>query len=138
MSSHNADRICADHSCGNKARPGRYYCGTCANKVYRANNPIKVAYITLRQHARARNVKFSLTFQGFKETIDGTAYLINSGPGNNQLQIDRIIPELGYTDGNCQVLTGAQNKRKRWQDENVWKGKKYSHEQAKAAAGTPF
>src|SRR6478752_2526805 len=117
MSKAKGDRICASPCCGNKARKHRTVCGTCVMRKYRQNNVARAAYTNLRYHASCRGVLFSLTFKGFKETINGTDYLLRSGPGNNDLQIDRIIPELGYTDGNCQVLTGAENKRKRWQDE---------------------
>lgn len=139
MSSSKEDRICASPSCGNEPRKYRKFCGTCEMRKYRQKHSARAAYINLRYHASCRGVPFSLTFEGFKETIEGTDYLINSGPGNNQLQFDRIIPELGYADGNGQIITGRANKAKRWSDEKVWRAnKKYNHEQAKEAAGTPF
>ena len=103
------------------------------------DNPVKFLYNVLKGHARGRGIEFSLSFAHYREVVVSTDYINKRGPGPEDLTIDRIIPELGYTDGNIQVLTKRENVIKRNKDKEIWRPQRFtSYEQAKQINGTPF
>lgn len=60
-----------------------------------------------------------MTFAGFLAIPRINEYVWLKGRRKGDLTIDRIKSELGYEDGNCQVLTNEENNKKRW-DEDRW------------------
>lgn len=129
---------CQSPNCYNDTK-GRKFCGSCRARKYRANDPARFAYNNLKAHAKERGIEFSLTLQGFQDGIRDTTYLVNKGRMKYDDTIDRVIPELGYADGNIQVLSNCENIRKHHRDLRKKKIKvPYDYEQAKKDAGTPF
>lgn len=100
---------------GNLRISHRSVCDTCACRLFRANNPAREAYRQIRDRAQRRNQIFRLTFNEFLEAIKGTEYLSRRGTGTTELHLDRIKVHLGYVPGNLQVITTAENLRKRYE-----------------------
>lgn len=129
---------CQSPNCYNDTK-GRKFCSTCRSRKTREGYPLKHAFINLRSHAKERGIEFSLTLQGFQDGIRDTTYLVSKGRMKYDDTIDRIIPELGYADGNIQVLPLCDNIKKHYKDLRKKKIKvPYDYEQAKKDAGTPF
>lgn len=108
-------RYCASQ-CGNNAANGRRVCNSCRNKRYRSNNVIPVLYDRLRGHANARGIPFLLSFKYFRKWVIETDYINLRGRKAGDMTVDRIVPRLGYSDGNIQMLTNEANAKKRWTD----------------------
>lgn len=111
---------CSSISCFNDVKGTRKFCGTCYSRRWRERYPVKAAFNTLRYNAKRRNIFFGLSFDFFKKFCKRTAYIQLKGPGPNDMTIDRIIPELGYIDGNIQMITRIANTIKQRKDEKVW------------------
>lgn len=120
--------------CLNDARPGRTLCRGCERRKYRKLNRMREAYNTLRDHARARHVKFALTLDYWKLFCKRTNYLALAGHGKEDMTVDRVIPALGYIDGNIQMITRSANAKKRFQDAK----EKYKHQPAERDPDVPF
>ena len=107
--------------CGrNKAKRGSY-CYTCRRARYRDINPIAYAFDNLRQNAKRRGIKFLLTLEDFIDFLkEFPEYMFKKGRGKNDLTIDRKIDPLGYAPGNLQVLTNADNVRKKNKTARGW------------------
>lgn len=74
------------------------------------------AFHNIKHRAKQRGVFFALTFAHFKKFCKQTNYIALKGTSPDSLSVDRVIPRLGYVDGNIQVLSVAANSRKRWED----------------------
>lgn len=103
-------KVCSSPACGNMTK--RAKCPKCTSREYRANNPVRAAYLNLASHARERRIPFSLTFPHFETFCKETSYIELKGRNKNDLTIDRIDARKGYEDGNIQALTNTQNKKK--------------------------
>jgi hypothetical protein len=80
---------------------------------WRRQNPKQAAFATLRDHARGRRIKFTLTFAHFVEITTAAGYWNQSSDNfANCLSIDRIRAGMGYEDGNVQVITVSENSAK--------------------------
>lgn len=94
------------------------HCTTCDKKKWRANNPMKAAYQTLRQNTRRRSKQqgkpkpFTITFEDFKKFCYETNYMAGKGRNRLSYSIDCIIEELGYVPGNLQKLPVPINSQK--------------------------
>lgn len=97
-----------DGCCNVKAR-GRKICYTHYTQRFKQNNPVKYAFFVLKNNAKRRGKKFSLSFNHFESIINNTAYMSLKGRCSGDLSIDRIKEELGYEDGNIQVVTNKAN-----------------------------
>ena len=76
---------------------------------WRANNPIKAAYVQLRDNAKRRRKIFTLTLEEFTSFCMATTYLDEKGRERHCLTIDRIDWDEGYHLWNLQVLTHKEN-----------------------------
>lgn len=76
---------------------------------WRARNPLRAIFFTLRDNARRRGHVFKLSFLHFKQIITENGYLENKGRRKFSLTIDKKIDALGYIDGNIQVLPNIEN-----------------------------
>lgn len=81
-------------------------------RLWRARNPTRDAYNNLRNKARIRKIKFTLTFDEFKGLSDAAGYVLNKGQTPDSLSIDRIDPDRGYEIDNVAVVTLAHNSSK--------------------------
>jgi hypothetical protein len=69
----------------------------------------------LKSNARRRGVFFNLSYDYFGQFCRETNYLSLRGRKKKQMSIDRIEEELGYIDGNLQMITNEANNKKRIQ-----------------------
>jgi len=97
--------------CGEKANKGNY-CYRCAQRRNRKNNPVVAAYQNLKDSAKRRGKEFSISIEYFKEFCHTTEYIKGKGIRVDGLHCDRINEQLGYIEGNIQVLPNGQNVRK--------------------------
>jgi len=87
-------------------------CCSCNYLQKKASNPVRVAYTSLKYHAKERGKEFSLTLEQFKEFCIKSNYLNCKGIEKHSYHIDRIDETKGYEIGNVQLLTNVQNVRK--------------------------
>jgi len=104
--------LCSVKGCRNKRKPDRRLCCRCHMKLWRARNPMRAAYHALKHGAKSRKIKFTITFDDFKEICTNTGYLAGRGQSPSDLHMDRINPNRGYEVDNLQVLTCSENSRK--------------------------
>jgi hypothetical protein len=96
----------------NDRAKGRKVCFSCKQKRYKENNPLPLAYNTLKQNAKRRKKSFSLTFLQFKEFCFETDYMVKKGTKSKSYHIDRIIELEGYHKDNIQTLENCKNSEK--------------------------
>lgn len=88
-------------------------------RAWRAAQPLRAAFATLRDHARARGIEFVITFEDFERFARETEYVERTGPFAQCLTVDRIENDRGYVPGNIQALTRAKNAEKRMKHDAV-------------------
>jgi hypothetical protein len=123
---------CAVNNCRNELPPSakvhrRKICSKCHTLRWRANNPISAVLAALRQRSKRKQIPFALTFAHLSALCEESGYLKERGRQRHQLHLDRKIVELGYVDGNIQVLTCSENTIKGNQERksaygNAWRG----------------
>lgn len=116
--------VCAVRFCTRRSRPqGDVLCHMHFMRRWRALNPDKAAYATLRAHAKYRRIPFSLKLEEFQKLAEETGYLDEKGTFKHNLHFDRIDPARGYCADNLQVVSCSENaakgNRERWLPENV-------------------
>lgn len=104
--------LCCVKFCRNHRIPGRLLCYRHKQGLWRLRNPMRSAYHNLKHHALARKIKFTLTFDQFKEVCDATGYLELKGNKAEDLHIDRVEANKGYSIDNIQVITCSENSKK--------------------------
>jgi hypothetical protein len=92
--------------------PNRSHCHACNKRSYRKRHAMRDAYQHLKDNSKRRGIYFDLTFEQFAEFCFETEYLTRRGRSRFSYSVDRIREELGYTAGNLQRLTIADNTRK--------------------------
>jgi len=113
--------ICSVAFCRNRKAKGARICYKHRMEKWRAANPMRSSYCTLRDHAKCRRLAFTITFEDYREICETTRYLDEKGNEKDCLQLDRIDPLRGYEPGNIEVITCSENTAKgnkeRWGDE---------------------
>lgn len=110
-----------------KAKPGHGMCGVrgCRNELaprkmsichkhwqqrWRMQSPKKSAYAMLRDHAKERGIKFTLTPDYFRGFCDAFARFDQSPDTYGQrMTVDRVDATRGYEEGNIAILTLTEN-----------------------------
>ena len=103
---------CSTKYCRNESAPGRVICWKCKSHQLKINNPVTYFLNALRVNAKRRNKQFDLTLEQFKKFCTETGYLNKKGRHGDNLSIDRIRGNEGYSINNIQVLTVSENVRK--------------------------
>lgn len=93
-------------------------CGSCYKAQWRAANPERAAFGIQRDHARARRIPFTLTFEQWWAVVEPSGYMDGRGCLRHQLHVDRLDPSKGYEVGNIRVITCEENVRR----DNVRRG----------------
>lgn len=70
---------------------------------------MRYAYKNWRNNCKRRGIKFEISFEYFVEFCQKTQILKRRGIYAESWHIDRKIDELGYVEGNLQVLTNTEN-----------------------------
>jgi hypothetical protein len=81
-------------------------------RLWRARNPMRAAFESLKAKARQRKITFTLLFSEFMEIAEATGYIENRGRSTTDLHMDRENPDEGYTLKNLRVITCSENSRK--------------------------
>jgi len=102
---------CKIKGCRKEAKKGRL-CYSCAVKNYKSRNPVRYAYAVMKGNAKRRKKVFNISFEYFKQFVINSSYMAGKGITKTGLHIDRIIEELGYVEGNLQILTNTENVKK--------------------------
>lgn len=74
---------------------------------------MKAAFNTLRDHARGRNIEFSISFECFRKFALRCRYLKNRGRDGESITVDRIDNLKGYVPGNIQPMSRSKNSEKK-------------------------
>ena len=90
----------------------RNTCCSCNYKQKKQSNPVRVAYTSLKCHAKERGKVFTLTLEQFTEFCVKSNYLNCKGIQKFSYHIDRVDETKGYEVGNLQLLTNTENIRK--------------------------
>jgi len=100
---------CLTPFCRRKARHLRHFCCTCQDRKWRAAHPMRYLLKNLRNHAKARGITFTVTFDQWVEFCLKTGYHEAVGVEPGSATVDRIDPRFGYHADNIRVLTHAEN-----------------------------
>jgi len=73
---------------------------------------MRYAFQTLKDHAKQRGIRFTLSFTLFRSFALQSDYLNRKGNGKKCLTVDRIKNTRGYVRGNIQALTRERNRDK--------------------------
>jgi len=96
--------LCITRYCRNpRAKNRGSFCSKCMMRVWRACNPMKARLAALRRRAQVKGIPYNLDL----EWLDG--FLTSNGYDPKLHHIDRISALGGYTKGNLQLLTIAEN-----------------------------
>ena len=87
-------------------------CPACISRKWRAENPVRAAWLNLKHNSKRRGKDFDLSFEEFEAFAIRTGYMKKKGRFAESWHIDRIEEEKGYTAQNIQVLTNTKNVRK--------------------------
>lgn len=106
--------ICVTSRCRNRLPSSatlhsNKHCSKCSMRVWRINSGHKAVMARLRERARERCIPFTLTLGQLAEIIGDSNYLVLKGRVRGLLHLDRIVPELGYVDGNVRVVSVTEN-----------------------------
>lgn len=89
------------------------------HKSYRERNPEQMLLSAARSRAKKKNIPFSLTVKDIVIPevcpvlgIPLVRHFDQHGGLDDSPSIDRIIPELGYVEGNIQVISRLANNMK--------------------------
>jgi hypothetical protein len=91
---------------------------------WRHFNERPAAYNTLRDHAKARKIKFDISIDYFLGLADAYAFFDHEAESRGEtLSIDRISTDRGYEVRNLRIITQSQNasreNKERWLPESV-------------------
>jgi len=96
-------------ACGEATAPRRTICYKCRTRGIRAKDPIRAIYYDLKRSAKKRNYEFAITLEYFKNIATEAKLVENRGRHAHSFTVDRIKNELGYIQGNIQILTRSEN-----------------------------
>ena len=102
---------CKRNYCRNLPKTGEV-CNTCRTREWRNKNPMRSAYLNLRNNSKRRGKIFKLTWEQFKRFCYQSDYIAGKGKTKESYTIDRKENDKGYVEGNLQILTLEDNSRK--------------------------
>ncbi len=107
---------CNIPNCKRLAIFGRKICFTHKFARWAKKNPMRVTYKNLKNRAKQRGKEFTLAFEEFKEFCERTNYIALKGIYPDDMTINRIYDDVGYTKDNIEMLTNRDNlaRRKHW------------------------
>lgn len=116
--------MCPVASCRNKSRTGRNKCmGLCHRHQqyrWRMKDTKRSAYTALRDHAKARKIPFTISYEYFRGMVDMLAtWDLKAESRGEVLTVDRIQAERGYEEGNLQIITHSQNSIKSHREKHL-------------------
>lgn len=112
---------------GQKCSNGCKFCTKHDHEMRKKKNPHLYWYGVLRRNAKRRKKVFTITLEYFIQFCNETNYINLKGKKSGSMTIDRKIDELGYIDGNLQILEVGANSRKQYVD--YWKHQEQGYEE---------
>lgn len=107
--------------CSKRTKDGGLLCHRHYQERWRNQNPEKSSFSTLRDHARGRGIRFTISLDYWKGLTDAFCYF--DPPEGEVVSIDRVDPARGYEPGNLRVislsLNVAKGNRERYLPEHV-------------------
>lgn len=109
------DGMCCVQGCRNRSAPRRkvgatQLCDRHWQQRWRMLNPKRSAYTALRDHAKARGIEFTLTYDYFLGLTDAYGYFEHQADSHGDvLSIDRVDATRGYLPGNVRIVTVSEN-----------------------------
>lgn len=109
--------LCMVPHCTKKHYKGAWICHKHRIENFKAENPLKYAYMVHKNNAKRRGHEHTLTLEEFIDfaTVK-TVYMDERGRTKSGLHIDRVDPKHGYHSWNIQALRNDDNVRKMHQD----------------------
>ena len=115
-----AKKRCLVIGCSKAARKGKAkVCCKHEHELRKERDPYLYWYGVLRRNARRRRKVFTISLEYFTQFCKEHDYINSKGRKSKSKTIDRMIDELGYIEGNLQILENGQNVRKKYSD--YWK-----------------
>lgn len=108
-------------------------CNVHRNQAAKAHDLAAWSYRKHKSNAKRRGILFTISLEYFRQFAIETEVLIGAGRTATSLHVDRKIDELGYVEGNLQVLTNTENVRK----ENLRRAKRKIYDYELAARLDP-
>jgi hypothetical protein len=108
--------MCPAFGCRKPVGKKKKYCPRHHHAYQKHTNLVGYTYSLLKGNAHKRGKAFDLTLDEFKNFCERTGYLINKGKSAGSASIDRIDPSKGYSIGNIQVISLADNSAKMHRD----------------------
>lgn len=106
---------CRTKACRGRLLASRHsvYCSKCDARRWKEMHPVNYHFAKLRNRAKERGHKFTLTKEKFAELWNG-GLAKNHGKTAFSLCVDRIDPAGGYRDDNVRLLTLSENSRRQF------------------------
>jgi len=119
ITQHKDKKLCKAFGCQNRRAKGRTLCHKHNKRLKKEMNPEAYYYDLLKQNAKRRGKEFNLTLTEFKEICAETGYMELKGKSGKSASLDRIDACKGYEKSNIQVISLAENSKKRFEDEKA-------------------
>lgn len=113
--------LCVMPGCTKPRGSERALCYMHKSRKEAIDNPIGYTFNALRNNAKRRHKKFSITLDEFKVWVAQTGYMDKKGKTGLSMSIDRPNNSKGYEIGNMRMMTLAGNSRKKFVDERLAK-----------------
>lgn len=114
--------LCWVKHCRNSRKHDRCLCNKHNMQRWRAKRECPAAYHTLKHHAKARRIKFTITVDYFRGLTDAYCFFKQDDP-DEILTIDRVEAHKGYEPGNLRVVSIsiniAKGNRERYLPEHI-------------------
>jgi hypothetical protein len=114
--------LCWVKGCRNMAKPDRCLCAKHQMQRWRSKDRVTADYCNLRDHAKARNIEFSITPDYWRGITDAFG-LYATGASGETLTVDRVDASRGYVVGNLRIVSlsvnAAKSNRERYLPEHV-------------------
>lgn len=138
--------LCCVRGCRRPIKPRYPGLGLCPGHYqhrWRVLNPGKSAYAKLRDHAKGRNIRFTISLDYFMGLCDAYCYFEHKAEGFGEyLSIDRRDAARGYEPGNLRIVSVSENtikgNRERYLPELVQNILDRKREKACRESGTPW
>jgi len=102
--------MCWVKGCNRASRADRCLCHMHEMRRWRAKKKKTADYCTLRDHAKARGIEFTITPDYWRGIVDAFGYYDKRE--DEVLSIDRVDATQGYVEGNIRVVTFSLNSYK--------------------------
>jgi len=85
-----------------------------ASTTYRKNNPLFNMYHNSKNRAKHKGLSFNLTKEYLEDIMTETCPILGiplefGGDKRTSPSLDRLIPELGYVEGNVNIISDRAN-----------------------------